>query len=138
LGEHPQDVGIEVPQIDGRARLGAGVAPVVEVELGTGLAPFQARGERPGGSLPPGHDLAPPAELLECEDADSLLPQGPGVLGLGRLEEVSGHLAKTLLVHPTAPVLHRDDRVAALSAEEDADHASSPPRLRVLVRRVTR
>ena len=106
-----------------------GPAPLAD-QVGRGVAAAQSQRPRLVTARRPRHDVAAGAELLEGEQPDRLLAQRAVVAGLGRLEQVAGHLAQPVRAHPSAGVVDGDDRPRALAAQQHPDRARRPDRPR--------
>jgi hypothetical protein len=134
--EDPEHVGIEVREVHGRPGELAGSASLVRIQLGPRAAALQAKGERLGRPRRAGDDVAAPPELLEGQDPDGLLTGRPRIRHLRRVEQVAGHLAEALGVHPAADVLDGDHGVSTPPPQDDPDALAAGSGLGVLVGRV--
>ncbi len=80
-------------------------------------------------ALLPGDHLAAAAQLLNRQDADGPLAEGPAVAGLARVEQAARQLAQTIRVHAPARVVQSQERMSPLAPKEDRDPLPLPARL---------
>jgi hypothetical protein len=108
LCEHPQDVRIDVGDVDGSAGDVARPPPLGPCQRRRRLAALHSQDVSVGLPMRARDDLAAAPDLLEGDDADGLLTDRARVAGFGRLEQVACDLAEAIGSHPTAGVVDGD------------------------------